>query len=147
MSQILIAETNAAVSQFLKKELNSAQTRVDIVTSGQDAWEAIHATEYDVVMVNIMMPGLDSFVLAQRILRQNPGAQVIFITGFAAVAMDTYNTPTYAPQPMTSQPFHLKEMARRVKFYMGEGDLPMESFYGHMNAVEQDNVIYARFGS
>ena len=73
--------------------------------------------------------------------------QIIFITGFAAVAMDTYNTPSYAPRPMTSRPFHLRDISARIKFYMGEADLPFEHIYGQQDGQQaSDNVVYATFG-
>jgi|AntRauTorcE11897_2_1112592.scaffolds.fasta_scaffold00743_9 two-component system cell cycle response regulator CpdR len=151
MSRILIAEYNTTVSSFLRKQLKTAYNTVEISETSENTWKAVNSTEYDVLMINIVMPGIDGFVLAQKALQANPGLQVIFITGFAAVAMDTYNTPHYAPRPMTSQPFHLREAAQRVRFYLGEADLPFDQNgsygYGHKTDLTQDNVIYAQFGT
>lgn len=147
MSRILIAEHNEEVSKFLKKQMRGSHYAIDLKTQSIDAWRAIGNEDYDVLMIDIMMPGIDGFVLAQKALKINPGMQIIFITGFAAVAMDTYNTPTYAPRPMTSKPFHLRDILTRIRFYLGEADLPFDSIYAqqHRDAVAQDNVIYARF--
>tara|TARA_B100000686_G_scaffold329681_1_gene391112 strand:+ start:2057 stop:2503 length:447 start_codon:yes stop_codon:yes gene_type:complete len=146
MSRILIAAQNESVSKFIKKQMKPGQYHIDTKTNSTDAWKSMNATEYDVMMIDIVMPGIDGFTMAQKALKANPGMQVIFITGFAAVAMDTYNTPTYAPRPMTSKPFHLKEITKRVGFYLGENDMPFENIYAKQDAVAQDNVIYARFG-
>lgn len=147
MSRILIAEHNSEVSSFLKKQLRTSQHKIDVKTKSTDAWKAISTADYDVLMIDVVMPGIDGFTMAQKALQENPGLQIIFITGFAAVAMDTYNTPTYAPRPMTSKPFHLRDISQRVRFYLGESDLPYDNFYtGQNDAVSQDNVIYARFG-
>ncbi len=148
MSRILIAEHNQEVSKFIKKQFRGSHYQLDMKTQSIDAWRAIGNEDYDVLMIDIMMPGIDGFVLAQKALKLNPGMTIIFITGFAAVAMDTYNTPTYAPRPMTSKPFHLRDIMGRIRFYMGEADLPFDSIYAHQHrdAVAQDNVIYAQFG-
>lgn len=147
MTKILIAEHNKEVSKFLKKQLKGAYNMVDLAETSYDAWKAIGTGEYDVLMIDIIMPGIDGFVLAQKALQLNPGMQVIFITGFAAVAMDTYNTPSYAPRPMTSRPFHLRDISARIKFYMGEADLPFENIYGQQQGqAASDNVVYAQFG-
>lgn len=146
MTRILIAEHNTEVSQFLKKELKGAYNIVHIVDNSRDAWRMIGQDDYDVLMINIIMPGIDGFVLAQKALQMNPGIQIIFITGFAAVAMDTYNTPSYAPRPVTSRPFHLRDIAPRVRFFMGEADLPFDQVHSYQVPAHDDNVIYARFG-
>lgn len=148
MTRILIAEHNKSVSSFLKKQLKGAYNTIDVIEDSYDVWKTVNSGEYDVLMVNIVMPGLDGFVLAQKALSVNPALQVMFITGFSAVAMDTYNTPHYAPSPMTSRPFHLREAAQHVQFYMGEADLPFEYGYtDHHSMQAQDNVIYAQFGA
>jgi len=148
MTKILIAEQNTAVSSFLKKQLKGAYNDTTVVNSSNEAWKAIGQMDYecDVLMIDIMMPGIDGFVLAQKALQFNPGLQVIFITGFAAVAMDSYNTPTHAPRPMTSRPFHLRDIADRIRFYMGEADLPFDAIYAQQQNTAQDNVVYATFG-
>ncbi len=146
MTRILIAEQSKEVITFLKKQFKGSQYKVDVVENSYDAWKAIGGEQYDVLLVNIIMPGLDGFVMAQKALQLNPGMQILFITGFAAVAMDTYNTPAYAPQPMTSRPFHLREVGQRVKFYMGEIDLPFEAIYAQQGDQASDNVVYAEFG-
>ena len=145
MSRILIAEHNSAVSNFLQKQLRPGYHKIDVMKKSTEAWKAISAEDYDVLMIDIVMPGIDGFTLAQRALQINPCVQIIFITGFAAVAMDTYNTPIYAPRPMTSKPFHLRDISQRIRFYLGEPDFPYDNFYGHQDPLAQDNVIYDRF--
>jgi len=145
MSKILIAEHNAATKQYLTKNLKNSGNTVHVAQTGTDTWKAISSDEYDVIMIDIVMPGLDGFVLAQKALQNNPCTQIIFITGFAAVAMDTYNTPAYAPRPLTSKPFHLTEMAARVRFLMGEGELP--ATYSSAVLASDNNVVYAEFGA
>jgi hypothetical protein len=54
--------------------------------------------------------------------------------------MDTHATPAYAPAPVTTRPFHLKEVVSRVRYLMGQGSLPFKQH------PETDGaVIYADF--
>lgn len=152
MTKILIAENNQATLEFLSTALKRAGNLVETTDNSLDAWRATSHSYYDVMIVNIMMPGIDGFILAQKALQDNPDIQIIFVTGFAAVAMDTYATPTYAPAPMTSRPFHLRDIVSRVRYLMGETDLPMQAGFGFGTAataahVNNDNVIYAQFGA
>jgi two-component system cell cycle response regulator CpdR len=143
MARILIAEHNETVASYLAASLRRAGNSVELVDNYLDAWRASAKDVFDVLMVDVVMPGIDGFVLAQKILQDNPGLQVIFITGFAGVAMDTMATPVYAPAPITMRPFHLRETASRVRYLMGLGSLPMDE---HFTASE-GRVVYADFSA
>lgn len=140
MARILVAEHNTTTARYLQNALKKAGNMVDVVDNGLDAWRASAEAVYDVLLVDIVMPGIDGFILAQKALQENPDLQVIFVTGFAGVAMDTYATPVYAPAPVTSRPFHLSEVASRVRYLLGLGGLPMPAAQASGN-----NVIYADF--
>ena len=56
--------------------------------------------------------------------------------------MDTYATPAYAPAPITTRPFHLKDIVSRVRYLMGQGGLPS---YQPQQSGSPDNVVYADF--
>ncbi|MCC7037478.1 MAG: response regulator, partial [Alphaproteobacteria bacterium] len=89
MAKILIAEHNSTTAAYLAATLKKAGNTVESVDNCLDAWRVSSRDSYDVLLVNVVMPGIDGFVLAQKALQDNPGLQVIFITGFAGVAMDT----------------------------------------------------------
>ena len=147
MTKILVAEHNETTSNYIKQALRKSGNLVDIASTSPDAWRATSKTEYDVMIVDVVMPGIDGFVLAQKALQENPTLQIIFITGFAAVAMDTYQTPSYSPAPITSRPFHLSEISSRVRYLMGEADLPSQRFSSDAQRLAQNNVIYPEFGA
>ncbi len=141
MARVLIAEHNQTVASYLAASLKKAGNTIELVDNYLDAWRASSKDAFDILMVDVVMPGIDGFVLAQKILQDNPELQVIFITGFAGVAMDTQATPVYAPAPITMRPFHLREAAGRIRYLMGLGGLPVAD----MNNGE-GRVVYADFG-
>ena len=141
MARILIAEHNTTTSAYLHTSLKKAGNSVESVDNCLDAWRVSSRDTFDVLLVNVVMPGIDGFVLAQKALQDNPSLQVIFITGFAGVAMDTHATPAYAPAPVTTRPFHLKEIVSRVRYLMGQGGLPLKAPHQTTDA----NIIYADF--
>lgn len=141
MARILIAEHNSTTAAYLHNTLKKAGNSVETVDNCLDAWRVSSRDSYDVLLVNVVMPGIDGFVLAQKALQDNPGLQVIFITGFAGVAMDTHATPAYAPAPVTTRPFHLKEIASRVRYLMGQGSLPLKA----PQQAGADNIISVNF--
>ena len=59
------------------------------------------------------MPGLDGIELSRRATRMDPSLKVLFITGFAAVALAS-GAPTPAGAKVLSKPFHLREIVEEV---------------------------------
>ncbi len=143
MARVLVAEHNQSTSSYLTSALKKAGNSVEIVDNCLDAWRVSSKEDFDILLVDVVMPGIDGFVLAQKALQDNPSLQIIFITGFAGVAMDTHATPAYAPAPVTTRPFHLKEIATRIRYMMGQGSLPVKGSYS--DEAEDSNVIYADF--
>ena len=140
MARILIAENNEHIAAYLRTLLMKAGHKVTVTTSSLDAWRASTGGQHDALLINVVMPGIDGFVLAQRALTENPDMHVIFLTGFAAVAMDGA-TPNYAPAPFTSRPFHIRQMNARLHALMNGG-------YPDAALPQTDGtVIYATFGS
>ena len=148
MARILIAEDNTDTANRLKSQLKKNGYIVETVNNSLDAWRATTHNEYDVLMIDILLPGVDGFILAQKALQDNPATQVIFISGFSCVAMDTFNTPSHAPQPYTSAPFHLNDAVNRIRFLLGEAELPAPGEQEKLTANDQSpNVIYADFST
>ena len=146
MARILVAEHNEEIASYLMTSLKENGHNVMMTDNSLDAWRMSGQFEFDVLIVDIVMPGMDGFVLAQKALQANPYLHVIFVTGFAAVAMDTYNSPEYAPQPVTTAPFHLKDMSSRVRYLMGDlTALPKASAETSYNTADE-NIVYADFG-
>lgn len=145
MARILIAEHNQTTAEFLGKQLKAQGHQVEHVDNCLDTWRLSAREIYDVLLIDVVMPGIDGFVLAQKALQENPMLQVIFITGFAAVAMDTVGTPHYAPAPLTTRPFHLKEVGARIRCMMGQGFMPLRQTAAAANS--ENTVIYAKFGA
>lgn len=143
MARILIAEHNKTTMAYLKTTLKKAGHDVDAVDNCLDAWRATANAQHDVLLLDVVMPGIDTFVLAQRALQENPELCVIFITGFAGVAMDSFSEISYLAAPSTTQPFHLKDIAARVRYLLGHGNLPART----APASGGGNVIYASFAA
>ncbi len=142
MAKVLVAEQNPTTAAYLARTLKKAGHNLRQVDNSLDVWRTCNREAFDVLVIDIVMPGIDSFVLAQKALQENPELQIIFITGFAAVAMDTYSTPAYAPAPVTTSAFHLSEINARIRYLMGHGGLPARSAQNSANSV-----VYADFSS
>ena len=114
MAQILLAEDDASMREFLAKALRKAGHYVVSVGDGLDAIEALEGYHADLLLADVVMPGLDGIELARRAAKLQPGLKVMFITGFAAVALKNRDqTPRGAR--ILSKPFHLRHLVEEVE--------------------------------
>jgi two-component system, cell cycle response regulator CpdR len=114
MARILLAEDDDSLRGFLVKALERAGHDVVDFGDGDTAWAALQDSAYDLLLTDIVMPGMDGVELARRGSEVDPAMKVMFITGFAAVAMNPAN---HAPSKarVLSKPFHLRDLVTEVE--------------------------------
>ncbi|KLI63623.1 cell cycle two-component system response regulator CpdR [Aurantiacibacter marinus] len=113
MIRILLAEDDTAMRTYLKRALEQAGYSVAAVGSGTEALPLIQTEIFDLLLSDIVMPEMDGIELAQRCSDLSPSTKVMFITGFAAVALRANRETPQAK--MLSKPFHLKDLVLEVE--------------------------------
>ncbi len=113
MPRILLAEDDDTMRSFLARSLEKAGYQVVSVGTGGDALPLLSGRGFDLLLTDIVMPGMDGIELARRATRMQPDLNVMFITGFAAVAMDKAEDRP-ANSRILQKPFHLKDMVDEV---------------------------------
>ncbi|TRO95903.1 response regulator [Glycocaulis profundi] len=115
MARILLAEDDGSMREFLAKALDRAGHEVHAVADGAEGLDVLGDTPgaYDLLLTDIVMPGVDGIELARRAAEVDPGLKIMFITGFAAVAL---NAGSAAPKDakVLSKPFHLRDLVDEV---------------------------------
>src|ERR1043166_1261237 len=106
MAQILLAEDDESLRRFLAAALVKAGHEVTDFGDGSDAYDCLQKLRFDLLLTDIVMPGMDGIELAKRAAKLNSGLKIMFITGFAAVAL---HPSSQAPRQakVLSKPFHL----------------------------------------
>ena len=69
--RVLIAEDEISTAKELKILLEKARYSVDIVHDGLQAWEYVSLSTYDVVVLDIMMPGLSGLEVLNKIRKNH----------------------------------------------------------------------------
>ncbi len=113
MATILLAEDDESMRLFLTRSLERVGHRVHSVADGFEALPYIANGELDLLVTDIVMPGMDGIELARRASIEIPELKVIFITGFAAVALRN-RTVTRKNAKVLSKPFHLRELVDEI---------------------------------
>lgn len=114
MPKILLAEDDNDMRRFLVRALSSAGYEVVSFDNGRSAYERLREEPFKLLLTDIVMPEMDGIELARRATEIDPELKVMFITGFAAVALNPdSNTPRDAK--VLSKPFHLRDLVNEVE--------------------------------
>ena len=113
MAKIILAEDDNDMRRFLVKALEKAGHHVTSFAEGASAFEEIKQTTFDLLLTDIVMPEMDGIELARRAAELDPALKIMFITGFAAVAL---HPDSKAPKDakVLSKPFHLRDLVAEV---------------------------------
>jgi two-component system cell cycle response regulator CpdR len=117
MARILLAEDDDSIRIFLARALRRAGHDVCAMGDGDAAltWASNH--RFDLLLADVVMPGIDGIELARRASDMYPTLRVIFITGFAAVAL---NEADVLPREATvlAKPFHLSQLVGEIDRFL-----------------------------
>ncbi|MDZ4762492.1 MAG: response regulator [Alphaproteobacteria bacterium] len=117
MAKILLAEDDDSLRGFLVNALKRAGHLVKDFDEGRTALRALEREVFDLLLTDIVMPGLDGIELARRGAELDPAMKIVFITGFAGVSLAA-GGPAPAGAKVLSKPFHLRELVDEVERVM-----------------------------
>ena len=89
MSKILLAEDDTDMRRFLVKALQNAGFDVISYDNGLSAYQRLREEPFELLLTDIVMPEMDGIELARRASELDPDIKIMFITGFAAVALNS----------------------------------------------------------
>jgi two-component system, cell cycle response regulator CpdR len=84
------------------------------IDNGLSAYQRLREEPFELLLTDIVMPEMDGIELARRAAELDPDIKIMFITGFAAVAL---NSDSSAPKhaKVLSKPIHLRELVNEVQ--------------------------------
>ncbi|MBE5772379.1 MAG: response regulator transcription factor [Clostridiales bacterium] len=112
--RILIAEDDRSIATAVKKSLMAANYAVDHCDNGLDAYDYITSADYDVIIMDIMMPGEDGLSVVRRARQAGVKAPILFLTARDAIA-DRVEGLDAGGDDYLVKPFALDELMARVR--------------------------------
>ena len=112
--RILIAEDEVATAKALKLLLEKSKFSVDIVHTGTDAWDYVKEGAYEVVVLDIMMPGLSGLEVLERMRKEGFKTPVLMLTAKSEIEDQVAGLDAGADDYL-SKPFATSELIARVK--------------------------------
>ncbi|MFP4529621.1 MAG: response regulator, partial [Candidatus Kapaibacterium sp.] len=84
-TKVLLVDDEPEFTATLAERLATRELEVDVSDNGADALSKVRDKNYDAVVLDMAMPGLDGIETLKLMLEKNPDLQIIFLTGYATV--------------------------------------------------------------
>ena len=123
--RILIAEDETALAKAVGRILERNNYSVDIVYNGIDALQYLAGGEYDLAILDIMMPGMDGISVLQKIRAQRNPIPVILLTAKSEIDDKVLGLDCGANDYIT-KPFDTRELLARIRV-LTRGQQPVDS--------------------
>lgn len=128
MNRILIVEDEVAIARLIEMSLMRAGYQCEMVHDGLSAADKIEQTDYDLVLLDIMLPGLDGYELLEYLRPLD--TSVIFITAKGTLG-DRVKGLNLGADDYIVKPFEVEELVARVESVLrrsGKGGSRLETF-------------------
>jgi two-component system, OmpR family, response regulator len=112
--RVLVVEDDVPMAAAIRRGLRAEGVVADVAINGEDALWMATASEFDAVVLDVMLPGIDGFETCQRLRREGVWAPIIMLTARDAVEDRIQGLDEGADDYLT-KPFSLAELLARLR--------------------------------
>lgn len=115
-ARILVVDDEAPIRQFVARALTHAGDHYQVETAedGLEALGMLSGGRFDLLVTDIVMPGLDGIELALKVAKDYPDMTILMMTGYATEKQRAYGLD-HLIHKVVSKPFSLKQICAAVK--------------------------------
>ena len=121
--RVLIVEDEVKMASLIRRGMREEGLAADVAIRGEDALWMAASTEYDAIVLDVMLPGLDGFETCRRLREDGVWTPVLMLTARDAVEDRVAGLDTGADDYLT-KPFSFAELLARLRALVRRG--PME---------------------
>lgn len=114
MASIIIAEDEAGVREFVARALAMDGHAITVAEDGLDALDRLGQARYDLLLTDIVMPGLDGIALALKAGAEWPEMRILLMSGYAAERQRAHNLEALVHR-VIPKPFSLVDIRKAVQ--------------------------------
>jgi DNA-binding response OmpR family regulator len=120
--RLLLVEDESKVSELVARALRAERYAVDVADDGERGWELADSFDYDLIILDLMLPRLNGQELLRRIRRKNHEVPILVLTAREATEEKVRNFEAGADDYLT-KPFAFAELSMRVKALLRRGPI------------------------
>ena len=117
---ILVVEDEKKISSFIKRALEMEKFTVELASSGEEALEKMEINDYDLIILDVMLPSIDGFEVCQKLRQMKIDTPLIMLTAKTQVADRIKGLDAGADDYLT-KPFSITELLARVRSLLRRG--------------------------
>ena len=137
-AKVLLAEDDMSLGYVIKDNLQDAGYEVVLCPDGQTAIEKFDKTQYDICLLDVMMPNKDGFTVARKIRQQSDMVPILFLTAKSMEEDKIKGFLTGADDYIT-KPFSMQELLLRMDVFI------RRSRKLHADSIQQFSIGQMKF--
>lgn len=139
--RILVVEDNKDLANLLDLHLRDLSYEVDLAFDGDTGLEKLYAKNYDLIILDIMLPGIDGLEICRRI-RSKPTYTPILMLTSKSTELDRVLGLEMGADDYVTKPFSIRELMARVKaIFRRIDELKMENKDGEQTVLHRGDLV------
>lgn len=114
MAKILIIEDEQSIQRLLTYDLQQAGYEVEVASSGDVGFQMATTSDYDLILLDVMLPKMDGITLCKRLREQNKEVYIIMLTA-RSDEMDKVTGLEAGADDYITKPFSPREVLARIR--------------------------------
>ena len=114
MSRFLIVDDDAEIRDFIKTDLEMSGFSIDTATDGQMGLNMALKSDYELIILDVMMPKMDGFEVCQNIRKVNKKVPILLLTAKGAIE-DKVKGFNCGADDYLVKPFDIQELLVRIR--------------------------------
>ncbi|WP_066121758.1 response regulator transcription factor [Geminocystis sp. NIES-3709] len=119
--RILLVEDDSRIAKPLAETLSDCQYQVDVAEDGEVGWNYLEILNYDVIILDVMLPKLNGIQLCQRLRQANIQTPVLMLTARDS-SQDKVLGLDAGADDYVVKPFDLAELTARIRALLRRGN-------------------------
>lgn len=118
--KILLVEDDVRLAEALAEAIGDQRYTVDVVTDGEAGWQQVTAVDYDLILLDVMLPKLDGIALCQRLRSHGYDIPILLITA-RDTSTDKVRGLDAGADDYVVKPIDLAELLARIRALLRRG--------------------------
>ena len=126
--RVLIVEDEVKMASLIRRGVREEGLAADVAIKGEDALWMAGSTDYDAIVLDVMLPGIDGFETCRRLRAEGRWAPIVMLTARDAVEDRVRGLDQGADDYLT-KPFSLAELLARLRALVRRGPVARPVVY------------------